>query len=269
MHRLVLLSEPRRGAAGERLARGTGSSLEYQDRRAYQAGDDVRHVDWRALARSDQVLVRQYRAEVLPRVEIVLDPSRSMAVEEAKAQAAVDLVALLASAARGGGFECAVALAGDRPELVEGARFQGAGVEFGSRSAWPAALQAATVRLRAGALRVLVSDFLFPHDAAQLVRPLAARGGGLVLIQVLGASDVDPVGGEAVRLVDAESEVARDLVLDRRALERYRQRLARLTAGLQVECQRAGARFVRAVAGTSLPAAARALAESGVLELDG
>jgi len=267
-HRLAMLADPARGTSGERIARGTGSSLEFQDRRAYQAGDDVRHVDWRALARTDQLLVRQHRSEILPRVEVVIDPSRSMAVEDAKAQLAVDLAAILAMGARNAQFQVVCALAGDRPDVLDGHRLDESGVEFTSRSAWPPALTVALSTLRAGSMRVLVSDFLFPHDAGQLVRPLVARGGGLALVQVLGASDADPEAGAALRLVDSENDASRDLVLDARAVRRYRERLGRLSEGLSEECRRAGARFVRLEAGMPLPAAARALTMAGVLELD-
>lgn len=269
LHRLATLGDPQRGAIGERLARGTGSSLEFQDRRAYQAGDDVRHVDWRALARSDQVLVRQYREEVLPRVEIVVDPSRSMGVDAAKAQTAVDVVALTVIAGRAAGFQSVVALAGDRPEIVDAARFESAGVEYASRASWPPALSVALATLRAGSMRVLVSDFLFPHDAAAIVRPLAARGGGLALVQVLGADDLAPPVGAALRLVDSETDGSRDLVLDGRTVARYRERLERLTSGLHEECRRAGARFVRLDAAQPVAESARALLAAGILELDG
>ncbi len=265
-HHLALLSQPQRGAAGERMASGTGSSLEFQDRRAYQAGDDVRHLDWRAFARSDQLLVRQYREEVLPRVEIVLDTSRSMAVEEAKAQLAVDVAAILALAGRGAGFQVAVALAGDAGEVVDASRFEELGSTFEARSAWPPALESALGGLRAGSMRVLVSDFLFPHSAAELVRPIAARGRGLALVQVLGGEDVEPPPGAALRLIDSESGSARDLVLDRRAVERYRERLRRLSGGLEEECRRAGARFVAVTARIETAALARELARAGLID---
>lgn len=268
LHTLALLGDTQRGSIGERLARGTGSSLEFQDRRAYQAGDDVRHVDWRAMARTDQILVRQYREEVLPRVEIVVDTSRSMAVEDAKAQLTVDVTAMLLLAARGAGFQSILALAGDRPELADAAQFDAAGFEFEARTPWPPALTAALSTLRAGSMRVLVSDFLFPHDARELIRPVAARGGGLAVVQVLGASDVHPEVGAALRLTDAETDVTHDLVLDARAVERYLERLERLTRGLHEECRRAGARFVRLEATSTLPEVSRALLAAGILELD-
>jgi uncharacterized protein (DUF58 family) len=242
--RLVLFESPPRGAAGERLGKGTGSSLEFQDRRTYAIGDDVRHLDWRSFARTDQLLVRQYREELLPRVEIVLDVSRSMAVDERKAQLAVDVVTVLAGAGLGEGFQIEIALAGPRPELVDFARFAREGAEFTEGESLDRCLATSLECLRRGSMRVLVSDFLFPHDPADFVRPLAARAGGLALVQILGRSDRADEEGAALRLVDAETDERRDLVLDRHTVRRYRERLARLCDGLETECRRAGARFV-------------------------
>ena len=264
--RLALLETPPRGHAGARLGRGTGASLEFQDRRTYALGDDVRHLDWRAYARTDQWLVRQYREEILPRVEILLDVSRSMAIDAEKAQAAVDVVALLSIAAQNEGFHVVIAKAGDVPELVDPARFEATGAEFEGREPWTACLSSALGSLRRGSMRVLVSDFLFPHDASALVRPIAAQGGGLALIQILGRTDSAPEVGAALRLTDVESGATQDLVLDRRSVERYQARLSRLTDALEGECRRAGARFVSCGPDLDLGTACRThLAPAGIL----
>jgi uncharacterized protein (DUF58 family) len=58
------LSLPRRtpaGGAGAVSGQRAGSSLEFCDYRDYQPGDDLRHVDWSAYARSDQLSVKLYR----------------------------------------------------------------------------------------------------------------------------------------------------------------------------------------------------------------
>ena len=44
------------------------------------AGDDLRRLDWAAYARSDKMIVKLYRQEVCPHLDIVLDGSCSMAV---------------------------------------------------------------------------------------------------------------------------------------------------------------------------------------------
>src|SRR6476646_437313 len=76
---LGLPRTPSAGRAGELLGRGTGSSLEFQEYREYVPGDDIRHLDWGAYARSDTLMVRLFREEISPRTEILLDASRSMA----------------------------------------------------------------------------------------------------------------------------------------------------------------------------------------------
>jgi hypothetical protein len=166
-----------------------------------------------------------------------------MAVSSDKSQRAVDLVALIALAARAEGFQVEIALAGDRPELVELARFEREGVEFTGTSTWPVSLPPALAVLRPGSMRVLVGDCLFPHEPSALIRPIASRSGGLALLQLLSAEDSNPPIGGARRLTDSETGATRDLVIDARSAARYRERLARLQTGLEAECRRSGARF--------------------------
>src|SRR5262245_10718043 len=93
--RRYALRLPRRalaGLAGGALTQRAGSSLEFKDHRSYEPGDDLRHVDWSAYARTDQLAVKVYREEVTPHLDVVLDGSRSMALEgSAKAAAALAL----------------------------------------------------------------------------------------------------------------------------------------------------------------------------------
>ena len=265
-YRLGLSETVHRGPAGERLGKGTGASLEFQDRRLYQAGDDVRHVDWRAFARTDQVMVRLYREEILPRVEIVVDGSRSMAVEEAKAQRTTDLVALMARVAGRSGFHARVALAGERPEILTAGALASEGVSFDGSLPLQAALELTLPLLRPGTIRVLVSDFLSLGDPVTWVRSLAARAGGLLLLQVLGEGDADPPRDQALRLTDAESGETLDVVLDARTVAAYFDRLGRLGRDLEEESRRVGGIFVALDTRESLERCCRGeLSRSGVL----
>jgi uncharacterized protein (DUF58 family) len=265
-YRLALDRVPPRGLAGERLGRASGSSLEFQDRRPYEVGDDVRHVDWRALARSDQLMVRLWREEVLARVEILVDASRSMAIDAAKARLAVDLAALLAHVAREDGAQAVVVALGSVPRQVSLDELTRDGLELDDRTPFEATLRAASALQRHGAVCVVLGDFLFPHEPRALVRPLAARAGALAFVQVLAPDESAPRAGAAHRLVDCESEQTLDLVLDAPTVTRYRARLQNLIAGLESECRRAQARFVSLVADEPLEALARErLAPCGLL----
>lgn len=55
-----------------------GFSVEFSDYRDYQAGDDLRHVDWRLYARSDRLCIKRYMQETNARCYVICDTSASM-----------------------------------------------------------------------------------------------------------------------------------------------------------------------------------------------
>jgi len=55
-----------------------GFSVEFNDYRHYQRGDDMRHLDWKLYARSDKFYIKQYEDETNVRCVILLDTSASM-----------------------------------------------------------------------------------------------------------------------------------------------------------------------------------------------
>lgn len=55
-----------------------GFSAEFSEHREYTPGDELRHLDWRAYARSDRFYVKLYEQETNLRATLVLDNSASM-----------------------------------------------------------------------------------------------------------------------------------------------------------------------------------------------
>ena len=55
-----------------------GFSVEFAEHREYTAGDDPRHLDYKMLARTDRLYIKQYEEETNMRVQILLDISASM-----------------------------------------------------------------------------------------------------------------------------------------------------------------------------------------------
>src|SRR5258707_7334627 len=102
------------GLTGSRAGRRSGSSIDFQDYREYQPGDDLRFIDWGIYARTDRLTVKLYREEVIPHLDLILDGSRSMNLEgTAKAIATAKLSALLAAAAANAQCTQAVWLSGE------------------------------------------------------------------------------------------------------------------------------------------------------------
>src|ERR1043166_6744305 len=82
------------GWTGTRTGRRSGSSIDFQDYREYQPGDDLRFIDWGIYARTDRLTVKLFREEVTPHLDLVVDGSLSMNLESsAKGIATAQLAA--------------------------------------------------------------------------------------------------------------------------------------------------------------------------------
>jgi uncharacterized protein (DUF58 family) len=64
--------------AGMHASPNRGVSVEFAEHRNYVRGDNLRHLDWRMLARTDRLYVKQYQEETNLRAQIILDTSSSM-----------------------------------------------------------------------------------------------------------------------------------------------------------------------------------------------
>src|SRR3954469_17137666 len=56
-----------------------GFSVEFAEHRQYGPGDEIRHIDWRALGKTDRYYVKEYEEETNLRAYLVVDTSGSMA----------------------------------------------------------------------------------------------------------------------------------------------------------------------------------------------
>jgi uncharacterized protein (DUF58 family) len=55
-----------------------GFSTDFAEHRQYMPGDDVRHLDWKLLARTDRLYIKKYQADTNTQITILLDASASM-----------------------------------------------------------------------------------------------------------------------------------------------------------------------------------------------
>jgi uncharacterized protein (DUF58 family) len=101
---------------GRSAVRIRGQGTEFDSLREYVRGDDVRSIDWRASARTRNVVVRTWQPERDRRVVLVLDTSRMSAArvdDVPRLDSAMDAALLLAALA---------ARAGDRVDFIAGDR---------------------------------------------------------------------------------------------------------------------------------------------------
>ncbi len=223
--RLRLPRGPHRGKLGEVRAASVGSSMELHDFRSYHPGDDLRHLDWNAVARTGELVLRVRQDEVSPRIEVLLDTSASMAVSEAKAARARELAGWLCVLARQTGLEPVLVLVGGAPRQSSGPNLLPtlATVALDGKASFSSALTRAPA-LRPCGLRLVVSDFLFEGEPSVVVDRLARGTSGLALVQVLDAEDVEPSGGSGARLTDAEDGTHLERLLTPDLLALYAER---------------------------------------------
>jgi uncharacterized protein (DUF58 family) len=73
--------------SGQHRSPFQGSSVEFAQHRPYAQGDDIRKVDWKVLARSNKVYLKQYQEETNLELMVVVDCSQSMAFGTVKTDA--------------------------------------------------------------------------------------------------------------------------------------------------------------------------------------
>ncbi|MEO2106899.1 MAG: DUF58 domain-containing protein [Actinomycetota bacterium] len=274
------------GGSGQHRARGHGSSLDFDDYRPYQPGDDPRRVDHHAHQRLGRLLVKLFEAEDEVGLQVVVDTSASMAFGD-KATVACRLAAALAVTA---------VLGGDRVRLVTTGGAEAVGPWQRGRPAVGATLARLTdvrdrlvatppvpadaQRLEAedpalAALRrclpasgrgpvVLIGDLLTP-GWADVVRLLGAGRAGGALVHVVGRDDLDPWLDDDPRLVDADRGTEVDGAATAAARRRFVERRDAWLDGVDATAGAAGVTCLRVVDDLPVEAQILTLPRSGVV----
>jgi uncharacterized protein (DUF58 family) len=253
---LCLPRQTPRGVSGLALGQRVGSSLEFRDYREYQVGDDLRHIDWNAFARSDQLSVKLYREEITPHLDLVLDVSRSMALEgTVKERAMLALAACLATAAANAGFGHTVWLMGADFRPLPGGTASPSlwgDVELNPCSDAAAVLAQGMPAWRPRGVRVLLSDLLWEGAPGLALRPLTEGAAATAVIQLLAEVDAHPPEDGALQLIDVETEQRREIHVDAAWARRYRDRLTCHQQNWHQACRASGAFFTTVIAETLL-----------------
>lgn len=227
------------------------SGLEFAKHRPYVAGDDLRHIDWAALARSDTKLVRTFRAEREAPLHILVDQSASMGTpaEDHKPDAAAAIATSLAYISlrhrdpvrlsyldESGAHQIAPLLRHPSrlPLVAETLRtHRPHGVTDLSRS-----VEGYLRLTRLPGLAVVISDFLVPaEDYQRALRFLRASGYAVAAIQLRGRHEREvPVRTRRVRVYDVETRRDRIVDLSPQNLDCYRQAMEEHDEALQAWC---------------------------------
>ncbi len=274
LFRLPLRHHVWRGGSGEFAGAGAGSSMEFQDHRAYAAGDDPRHINWQAYARTGQYTMKVFREEVRPMVDLICDVSASQWFDDTKAARVVELMHFASAAAIKAGASL-------HTYLVNGGQGKLIGNELLWTNRWvseipqaipananPEAPNLTSISLRPQALRILLSDALYPGSPEPILRALSERQGrGLMLVPFCEAEAGVQWEGN-YEFVEPESETHHLRRVDSRLLKRYHEAYQRHFQLWKTETLRYGVQFARVAAEPLLEQALQQEAQAtGVVEM--
>ena len=232
-----------------------GFSVEFTEHRAYQPGDELRYLDWKILARSDRLFVKQFEEETNLRAMLLVDTSRSMAWRGSperltkreyadRLAAALGLILLRQRDATGlvtfdEAVRCVIPArvkVGQWARLVRGLL----DTPDGRGTAAEAALRHLTSLLTRRGLVVLLSDLLFDRGLAlTALRYLRHRGHQVIVVHLMDPAEAELAGPPEVRFRDPES-AATLVVRPRELAGAYRDAVAREISAWRTACRRHG-----------------------------
>lgn len=258
--RLPLRSRSWKGQAGEFSGSGTGSSLDFQDHRAYSPGDDPRHINWQAYARTGSYTMKLFREEVRPIVDLILDASDSMFFDPAKAARTAELFYFISESCATAGASLAVhSVRGDSTCELDPATLRSHQWLEQARAATttdPArAPDLSRTRLRANAIRVFLSDLLFDTDPEPILRHLGQRHGSTVIFSPFIISEARPDWSGNYEFIDTERNTRHPHRIEPSTLRRYREAYLRHFSLWKNSAVRHQAAFARIPAEEELTAA--------------
>jgi len=237
---------------GNRFGRNTGNSLEFMDHREYYPGDDVRHIDWSALARSDRVTVKIFREEVTPNLDIFIDGSASMALADShKAAATLSMAAIIRQAALNSDYSINTWFIKDRFLKCEQANlplWRQPDADFKFPGNIGKTITGYLPKMRPGGVRVLISDLFWNEEPMAVLRNLGNGAALLVVIQILAEFDINPVLSGNVRLIDVETCETLELMAEDPLIQEYYRNFSRHQQIWKESCSKTGAVFSHCVA---------------------
>ena len=252
------------------LGRIQGSGIELENFRDYSEGDDLRFLDWNAMARLDSLHTKSYRVERETELSILIDGSASMGlpVKDDKFGLARALGAALAYVALGENDPVRlVSFGGPHGQAsyrsTEFYRRRESYVNFRPmlseiRCAGPTELAAGMQRFlnqrRPPGVAILISDFLVPAALYKTAfSHLLAAHYEVKAIQVLGAREsVGSLGTGAYRLRDCETGELREITITPAVVQSCQRRLAQMRDEVQKFCTSHGITYAAVIGADSL-----------------
>jgi len=233
-----------------------GFSQEFAEYRAYNEGDDLRHVDWNVFARTEKAFLKRYRGETNTQLLVLLDTSASMGYTSHKINK-LDYARFLAAS-----FVYLANTQRDAAGLIifdeevknyippsprQGQLFRLLHAiehsEVGTHTDFTKPFHHFQNFLKRRGIVAVISDFYAqPETIIKTVEPLRYHGNEVVLFHILDPREIDPKFRDPVVLIDLEDKTSMEVTPDYARTE-YRQRIDAHVAALRDKTRAAGMEY--------------------------
>ncbi len=227
-----------------------GFSVEFAEHREYSPGDDLRHLDWVAYARTDRYYIKQYEQETNLRCYVLLDVSASMTYSHGRGPTKLQYASYLAA--------CLSYLMARQQDMVgmvafdEKVRFHlppGSTAAHldrlfknlqdlspGTGTALAETCHSIAERIDKRGLVIILTDlYEDPAEVLNALQHFAYKKHQVMLLHVLDKAEMDLPFGKTVSFVDMETG-EKALVNPAAIREAYKQELADFIALYRREC---------------------------------
>lgn len=230
-----------------------GFSVEFNDYRQYQRGDDLRHVDWKLYARSEKFYIKQYEDETNTRCMLALDTSASMAYGSkglSKLDYAISVASALAYFIMRQRDAVGLLTYDDKlrdflpararqPHLMQLLRVLSQ-VQPGQQTDAAKPLGDLAATLTKKSLVLLISDLLQGEEATlATLRNLRAMGHDVIVLHVMDDSELHFNFDESSEFIDSETGEA-FITTPASVRDAYLDNVNRFLDDCKKQCQRAG-----------------------------
>jgi uncharacterized protein (DUF58 family) len=198
-----------------------GFSVEFAEHRQYQPGDEPRYVDWKLLARTDRLYVKQFEEETNLRAMLVLDASASMAwrgapdrlskLDYAARLAAALALVLLRQRDATGLITFDDTVRGITPPRVRSGHWRTLAAELtqlraGVGTAAEPALRQVVQALRRRGMVVFISDLLLDRELTlKALKFLRHRGHDVLVLHIADPAEMELGSGDETLFRDPET----------------------------------------------------------------
>jgi uncharacterized protein (DUF58 family) len=259
--RWTVLRPLARRANGDERSRMSGPGIEFAHVREYQAGDDVRRIDWQLTARSDRPYIREAHDERGLDIWLVVDVSPSVdwgTAQGLKRDLAVELVAVAGELLGHRGNRVGLVLFAENivgivppgagrahvERIVGRLRDEPRRAPTGGTTDLAGVLSVLPRMVRRASMVVLVTDFLVPDGWAERLRSLGRRH-EVIAVRLEDPREVDlPDMGI---LIFEDPETGAQLTVDTsdvRMRQRFRDAAARQSVAIDATLRSCGAEVV-------------------------